>query len=92
MHIKRGNKTVLALEIAFLLIATIYIVFLTGAPDLVRYLYIICILLFFCIFSIRHLGYKQENSYLKLPTIKLIIANSLIFALILAAVLYLLFR
>ena len=86
MHIKRGNKTVLALEIAFLLIATIYIVFLTGAPDLVRYLYIICILLFFCIFSIRHLGYKQENSYLKLPTIKLIIANSLIFALILAAV------
>ncbi|MBR0134370.1 signal peptidase I [Candidatus Saccharibacteria bacterium] len=86
MRIKRGNKTVLALEIAFLLIATIYIVLLTGAPELVRNLYIICILLFFCIFSIRHLGYKQENSYLKMPVIRLILATAGIFAFLLAAV------
>ena len=86
MRIKRGNKTVLALEIAFLLIATIYIVLLTGAPELVRNLYIICILLFFCIFSIRHLGYKQENSYLKMPVIRLILATTGIFAFLLAAV------
>ena len=86
MHIKRGNKTVLALEIAFLLIATIYIVLLTNAPDLVRNLYIIGILLFFCIFSLRHLGYKQENHFLKMPTIWLIIATGGLFALLLAAV------
>ncbi len=86
MHIKRGNKTVLALEIAFLLIATIYIALLTNAPDLVRNLYIIGILLFFCIFSLRHLGYKQENHYLKMPTIWLIIATGGLFVLLLAAV------
>ncbi|MBO4855492.1 signal peptidase I [Candidatus Saccharibacteria bacterium] len=86
MHIKRGNKTVLALEIAFLLIATIYITLLTNASDLVRYLYVICILLFFCIFSIRHLGYKLENSFLKTPTIWLIIATAGLFVLILATI------
>ena len=86
MHIKRGNKTVLALEIAFLLIATIYIALLTNASDLVRNVYIISILLFFCIFSLRHLGYKQENHYLKMPTIWLIVATAGLFALILAAV------
>ena len=86
MHIKRGNKTVLALEIAFLLIATIYIALLTNASDLVRNVYIISILLFFCIFSLRHLGYKQENHYLKMPTIWLIVATAGLFALMLAAV------
>jgi signal peptidase len=86
MHIKRGNKTVLALEIAFLLIATIYIALLSGAPDLVRNLYVVCTLIFFCIFALRHLGFKQDNDYLKMPTIWLILATSGIFALLLGAI------
>lgn len=86
MQIKRGNKTVLALEIAFLLIAIIYIVLLPNASNLFRSIFLIAILLFFCIFSYSHLGYRTDHNYLKWPTIWLILANTLLFALILGAV------
>ena len=86
MQIKRGNKTILALEIAFLLIAIIYIVLLPFANNLFRNLFLICILLFFCIFSYSRLGFKTDHNYLKWPTIWLIFANTFLFALILGAV------
>ena len=83
MHIRRGNKTILAIEIAFLLTAVIYFALLLNAPDFIRYPYIICVLLFFCIFSYRRLGYPEDNNFLKAPVIKLLIANALLFSFIL---------
>ena len=83
MYIKRGNKTVLALEIAFLLIAVIYAILLSSTSELIRYPFLILILLFFCVFSLKHLGFKRDNYFLKTPTMWLIGANAIMFGIIL---------
>ncbi len=82
MQIKRSNTT-RALEVAYLLMAAIYAILLPSAPSAARSYFLVAVLAFFCIFTISHLGLKQDNSFLKAPAIRLLIGNVILFTIIL---------